>query len=295
MGTMSKYPAPTIFAPTLREYESVAEVVARDFTDGVAEQIVRRNLVESGWRERPQEIPQVDTLIGWAKQVVAENRDWKDATAREIVIKAVSTRLGVKDFSIGSETEHDMLAFEKFRVLQLPWRDLLVAQTDVGTLLEQVKKADKGPREQEHKECLGASYALSQSTKRIYFTYPEAKFPEVAQLFFKYGVRLTVRPKELPGEGTKAALGLSPDQGGIVALLTVEVPDDEWVARHIARLLPDQGIIAGAKLKLNNTKVAMSLLLLHDHKQDVPYGPQWGSERQKIETYERFSLGHLLD
>ena len=291
---MTKYPAPTMYAPTLSEYYQIAGLIALDFVDGVTEDPIRQRLIESGWRGPDQEIPQTEALLRYAKEddAIKRAKELVTQAAHQAVIGISRLRTG-KEFSVSGDVECSMLDFERFRIRQLPWQDLMKVQTDIGSLLEKTKKADNGPRDQKYKEYQGISFALVESIKNIYFTYPETKFAELAQLFHKYDVDLSVRPKSQPGKDTKAALGLSGDQGGVTAKLTIEIPKDRWKAIHILLQIPDEEIFSGDIATINNTKVAMSALLIHGYKQKEPLGPQW-ELGQKEEMYEKYGLAELL-
>jgi hypothetical protein len=380
---MSEYPAPTMYAPTLVEYERVAGLVAVDLMNGLTEEIVQRSLAESGWRGPGDEIPQIAFVIEQARSVkqkieasleeqrreklraqhavelrakedadeLAANQRYEAQQAeaqrqanltaqqrqaeqearlkvqqeqkrlaelqhreaaesavqqkreekrvRDSVISLASSRTGLPtgEFSIINELERDMLAFQKRIIMKLPPQDLTKVQTDVAGLLEQVKVTegrDEEKKERARYEDNGTSGLLVENTTKVYFTYPEDKFPEVAQLFHKYHRSLDVRPKPPAGPNTKAALGLSPDQGGIVGKLTIKPPSDPGVAMHLSYLMECDIFSGGVEEDHNNTKAVMGLLLIHRYEQSKPYGPKWETEQDKIEMYEKHGLQHLL-
>jgi hypothetical protein len=214
--------------------------------------------------------------------------------AFDIVANAVKLITGVDVSTNLSDLERSMLAFEKTALMLLPEEALAL----LAAQMPRIETVDsEGGGERKHVAYVGASKALKDATFNIYFTYPIEKLPDVATLFHKYNRELTVRPKQKPGEGTKAALGLGPDQGGVVAKLKFKPPADDTIANrflrsHIAAFL---GVRFGVDdVEVHNTNATMSVLLLFDYTQESPLGPCWESDEVKVEMYNSFGLGHLL-
>lgn len=207
----------------------------------------------------------------------------KQITVHDLIIRGVQARLGSSTFRVLNGFEKDMLSFEKFRIEQLPPEDIARIISDLSAL----ESVSNEPKNQIYKRVFGVSYALSEAVKRIYFTYPESVFADIAMLHKQYGLPLLVRPLDQSG-------GLKEPRRGVSAKMTIVVPDDINVTNHIVQLLPDENIGRGMTVEVDNTKVAMSLLMLHNHRQEESFGPAWEPD-QKLALYKKYNLAHLLN
>jgi len=182
-----------------------------------------------------------------------------------------------------------------FELRLLPFEDSKVVSTNVSDIVAQtVDPKQSQPRN--YHEFAGTSNVLGMCTERVYITYPIEKFKEVAEVFHRYSIELTIRPKELPGPDTKAAKGLGPDQGGVAGKIFVRWPSNALIAGHIAKVLDIEppNWKQPELFEFNHTKAAANLILLHGFKQSTPFGPEWKSPEQKSLMYSAHGLSHLL-
>jgi hypothetical protein len=163
---------------------------------------------------------------------------------------------------------------------QLTPEELGSVLPDVGELV-----AGSGSEDGIHKEpheYLGASKAFldhitsPETHAKIYFTYPQDKYAEVANLFSRYGKKLTVRPLQEPKPGTKTEQGLSPSRGGVSASIQFPMPKDDGLVKQLMFLYPKEvGSTSASVVILGDSKLALHLILISGYTQDSPYGPKW--------------------
>jgi hypothetical protein len=168
----------------------------------------------------------------------------------------------------------------KFTGRQLSPEELGSVLPDVGGLVA-ASESEQSIHKEPH-EYLGASKAFldhitsPETHAKIYFTYPQDKFTEMANLFSKYGKKLTVRPLREPGADTKVGQGTTPKRGGVSADIQFPMPKDQGLAGQLAYLYPKEiGSTSNSYIVLRDSKLVLHLILISGYTQDSPYGPKW--------------------
>jgi len=294
--TMLSYTERTEFpTPSKAAQEEIAQLAAVDIRRGHSIDSVRKALLAAGWIHHDAPLQHkfyVDDIIRAAQKIAAKlPKETKEEIAQHATQMLLSGVSG-KPFEAEGSLEPLVAEFiHGILMYRLREEDLQKLRADLSEMPSSVR--GKEVMEREYRAYVGVPDIIVPYIKRIYFNYPEKEFAFLAKLFHKLNVPLMVRPKDTR-KTSKAAKGLGPDQWGVSGKIMIQIPNDKGDARAVDLALDIHGVSEGEMLEISNVKVAISILLLFHYQQEESYGPQWRSEEEKREMYEKYDLLHLL-